>query len=89
MPSLSDTSPLRPGIYLPLPFYHVSYLTNISTVVRFEVFPAVTMKNVVFWDVAPYRSCVSRCFGGLYRLHLQGRKIGELGTSVSRWLQPP
>jgi hypothetical protein len=28
--------------------------------VRFEVFTAVTMKNAVFWDVAPCRSCVNR-----------------------------
>jgi hypothetical protein len=27
--------------------------------VRFEVFTAVTMKNAVFWDVAPCRSCVN------------------------------
>jgi hypothetical protein len=45
------------------------------------------MKNVVFWDVALYRSCVTRRFGGTYRLHLQGRKIRKGGTSVSRWLQ--
>jgi hypothetical protein len=25
---------------------------------------AVTMKNAVFWDVAPCRSCVNRSFGG-------------------------
>jgi hypothetical protein len=43
--------------------------------------------NAVFWDVAPYRSCVNRRFGGTYRLHHQGRKIRERGTSVSRWLQ--
>jgi hypothetical protein len=55
--------------------------------VRFEVFTEVIMKNVVFWDVAPCRSCVTRRFGGTYRLHLQGRKIRERGTSVSRWLQ--
>jgi hypothetical protein len=35
-------------------------------------------KNAVFWDVAPCRSCVRRCFGGTYRLHLQGRNIREL-----------
>jgi hypothetical protein len=35
------------------------------------------MKNVIFWDVAPCRSCVTRRFGGTYRLHLQGRKIRE------------
>jgi hypothetical protein len=45
------------------------------------------LKNAVFWDVAPCRSCVNRCFGGTYRLHLQGIKIRERGTSVSRWLQ--
>jgi hypothetical protein len=30
-----------------------------------------TMKNAVFWDVAPYRYFVNRRFGGMYRLHLQ------------------
>jgi hypothetical protein len=44
------------------------------------------LKNAVFWDVAPCRSCVNRRFGGTYRLHLQGRKTREWGTSVSRWL---
>jgi hypothetical protein len=51
-------------------------------------FTAVTMKNAVFWDVEPSRSCVNRRFGGTYRLHLQRRKIGDRGTSMSRWLQP-
>jgi hypothetical protein len=32
-------------------------------------------------------SNTNRRFGGIYRLHLQGRKIRERGTSVSRWLQ--
>jgi hypothetical protein len=32
--------------------------------VRFKVFTAVPMKNAVFWDVAPCRSCVNRRFGG-------------------------
>jgi hypothetical protein len=44
------------------------------------------MKNAVFWDVVPYRSCVNGRFRGTYRLNLQGRKIRERGTSVSRWL---
>jgi hypothetical protein len=59
--------------------------------VRFEVFTAVTMKNAVFWDVTPCRSCVSRRFRGTYHLHLQDRKIRKRGTNVSRWLQtePP
>jgi hypothetical protein len=51
--------------------------------VRLEVFMAVTMKKAVFWDVAPCRSRVNRRFGGTYRLHLQGRKIHERGTSVT------
>jgi hypothetical protein len=45
------------------------------------------MKNTVFWDVAACRSYVNRRFGGKYRLHLQGIKIRERGTSVSRWQQ--
>jgi hypothetical protein len=44
------------------------------------------MKNAIFWDVMPCRSCVNRRFRGTYCLHLQGRKIRERGTSVSRWL---
>jgi hypothetical protein len=32
--------------------------------VRFEVFMAVIMKNVVFWDVMLFGSCKNRCFGG-------------------------
>jgi hypothetical protein len=47
------------------------------------------MKNAVLCYVAPCRSCVKPHFGGTYRLHLQGRKIRERVTSVSRWLQPP
>jgi hypothetical protein len=50
--------------------------------VGFEVFATVTMKNAVFWDVEPCRSCVNRRFVGTYLLHLQGRKIRERGTSI-------
>jgi hypothetical protein len=32
------------------------------------------LKNAVFWDVAPCRSCVNRSFGGTYHLHLEVRK---------------
>jgi hypothetical protein len=32
--------------------------------VRFEVFTAMTMKNDVFWGVAPCGSCKNRRFGG-------------------------
>jgi hypothetical protein len=47
--------------------------------IRFEVFTAVTIKNAVFWDVGPCRSCVNQRFGGTDRLHLQGRKIRVRG----------
>jgi hypothetical protein len=67
--------------------YQMIPYTGKMNVVRFEVFTAVTMKNAVFWDMTPCRSCVNRRFGGTYHLHLQGRKIRERGTSVSRWLQ--
>jgi hypothetical protein len=47
------------------------------------------MKNAVFWDAAPCRSCVNQRFGGTYRLYLQGRKIRERETSVSSQLLNP
>jgi hypothetical protein len=62
-------------------------LSNCSVIktrsVRCEVLTAVTVKTTVFWDVAPCRSCVNRRVGGTYRLHLHGRKIRVLGTSVT------
>jgi hypothetical protein len=52
---------------------------------KFNVQSKGNMKNAVFLDVAPCSSCESnRYFGGTCRLHLQGRKIHERGTSVSR-----
>jgi hypothetical protein len=47
------------------------------------------MKNAVLWDVAPCRSSVSRRFRRTYRLHLQGRKIRDRGTIVSKWRYVP
>jgi hypothetical protein len=52
--------------------------------IRFEVFTEVAVKNDVSCDVTLCRSCVNLRFGGTYRLHLQGRKIREQGTSVSK-----
>jgi hypothetical protein len=45
---------------------HINYrgVQHLSLHVRFEVFTAVTMKNVVFWDVAPCISCVNRRLEG-------------------------
>jgi hypothetical protein len=45
------------------------------------------MKNAVFWDVAPHRSCVNGRFRRMYHLHLQGRQIRERGTSANGWQQ--
>jgi hypothetical protein len=60
------------------------------TYVKFEVFTAVTMKNAVFWDVTPCKSCVNRRFGGTYRLHLQGGSLGgplSLSSIPSVWTE--
>jgi hypothetical protein len=40
--------------------------------VRIEVFTEVTMKNVVFWDVAPCGSTKNGRLGGTFRLHHEG-----------------
>jgi hypothetical protein len=55
-----------------IPILKCSIIPNKRLSVRFEAFTEVTMKNVVFWDVALCRSCVDRRFGGTYLLHLQG-----------------
>jgi hypothetical protein len=56
--------------------------------VRFEVFTAVTLKNVVFWYVVSYGSCKNPRFGGTYRLHHQGEKNRWTRRNVSRNYQP-
>jgi hypothetical protein len=57
------------------PSRHLNIAQIIWGYIRFEVFTALTMKNAVFWDVGPCRTCVNRRFGGTYRLHLHGRTI--------------
>jgi hypothetical protein len=47
---------------------------NSLCLARFEDFTAVTMKNAVFWDVAPCICCINRRFGGKFRFHLQDRR---------------
>jgi hypothetical protein len=42
------------------------------------------MNKAIFWDVAPYRNCVNRRFGGMYRLHLKGRRQEEIRERTSR-----
>jgi hypothetical protein len=45
--------------------------------VGLEVYTAVTMKNAVFWDVAPCGSSKNRRFGETCPLLLQGRRNKE------------
>jgi hypothetical protein len=41
--------------------------------VGFEVFTAVVMKSIIFWDMMPCSPLsFNRRFGGTYHLHLQG-----------------
>jgi hypothetical protein len=47
------------GLTWQRPYYNRLGVERIKYV-RFEVFTAATMKNVVFWDVAKCRSCVNR-----------------------------
>jgi hypothetical protein len=44
------------------------------SLVRFEVFTAVTMKNGVILDITLCGSCKTRRFRGKYRLHHQRDK---------------
>jgi hypothetical protein len=49
-----------------------------SQKLRFEVLTAVVMNSSIFWDVMLCSWLkVSRRFGGIYRLHLRGRRISR------------
>jgi hypothetical protein len=51
--------------------------------VGFEVFTAVIMKSIIFWDMPPCSPLsFIRRFGGTYRLHLQGLRIVQLATCL-------
>jgi hypothetical protein len=41
-----------------------TYISQTLSVYRFQVFKAVTMMNVVFWDVSPCGSCKNKHLGG-------------------------
>jgi hypothetical protein len=48
---------------------------NLLLLVGVEVFTAVVMKSITFWDMTPCSLLsANRRFGGTYRLHLQGRR---------------
>jgi hypothetical protein len=46
----------------------LNWQTDCFFLVGFEVFMAATMKNAVFWDVAPCGFIINRRFGGTFRL---------------------
>jgi hypothetical protein len=54
------------GTYLPN--YMMTHPARQYVHVRFEVFMAVTMKNAVFWDVAPCRYCANNVSSHLLML---------------------
>jgi hypothetical protein len=43
------------------------------------------IQSAVFWNIMPCGCCKNRRFGGMCRLHLQGRKIQEK-ENASSWL---
>jgi hypothetical protein len=45
-----------------------------SCFVRFDILTALTVKNVVFWDVMTCGSYKNRRFGVTYHLHHQGEQ---------------
>jgi hypothetical protein len=55
--------------------------------VGFEVFTAVVMKSIVFWDMTPCSPLsFNRRFGGTYHLYLQGRRNKfSKNQQASRW----
>jgi hypothetical protein len=61
---------------------NVRHISRFVCFVRSEVFTAVTMKNVVFWDVTPCGSFKNQRFGGTSLLH-QSDKNRWTGRNVS------
>jgi hypothetical protein len=57
---------------------------NNHCLVGFKVLTAVVMKSTISWDITSCSpSKFKRCFGGAYRLHLQGRKISRARNQLS------
>jgi hypothetical protein len=63
----------------PQPFSSTSFL-----IVGFEVFTAVVLKSIIFWDMTPFSPLsFNRRFGGTYRSHLQGQR-NRFGKPASK-----
>jgi hypothetical protein len=75
-------------------FYFIYYCFSIgrrATViyVGFEVFTAVVLKSIFFWDMTPCSALSgTRRFGGTYRLHLQGRRIVQQSSEQASGKDP-
>jgi hypothetical protein len=58
--------------------HHHKIKINKMKIVTSEVLTVVVMNSNIFWDIMLCSLLnVNRCFGGTYRLHLQGRRIGR------------
>jgi hypothetical protein len=50
----------------------------------FEVFTAVIMKSIIFWDMTPCSPLsFNRRFGGKYRLHFRVEEIGSANQQAN------
>jgi hypothetical protein len=65
-------------VYTGLNYFWFGQYPNLKYLHFFYVPINYTLKNAVFWDVAPCISCeFNRRLGETYRLHLQGRKYAS------------
>jgi hypothetical protein len=51
--------------------------------VRFEVFTAMIIKNIIFWDMTPCGSCKDGRFGGKCHHHYQSGKNQRAMNNIS------
>jgi hypothetical protein len=56
---------------------------TVNSVVKFEAFTAVTVKNAVFWSVTSCGSSKVWHFGGTHRFHFQGKNSATQEKSFS------
>jgi outer membrane protease len=56
-----------------------SHTTKSVSRLRFKVITVMTMKNAIFWDVMPRRSCKNQHFGGTMVSIIRVERISELG----------
>jgi hypothetical protein len=75
----------EPGFYIPEDGILHSHRREILRFpIGFDRLAAVVMSVAFFWYIAPRSPYVNGRFGGLYRLHLQGRILAEQETWVKQ-----